>query len=303
MTHFHSSSKSSVTSERSTSSSITQPDSVTLDRRSVIKLIGSACAVSALGGCVIAKINNIPDLGSTFSFDLSDPKFEPLNTVGEAVDVDDAAGYKLILIRLNENEIMALDRICTHSQCDMKLDGQFGEWDGEKIICTCHNSHFSPRGEVLRPPATRPLPVYDVQFSSGSNEVQVIFGDIEEISGAEAGTEAGGQAGETAGSSSINPDDLDDLINPFVDDASAVEEGEMLYQQNCVFCHGEGGVGDAFPGADAFNIDQSQWSDGQMFMAITKGVEGTAMAAYEDLLTEEQCWQIVTYLRSLRTDE
>ena len=205
MPHFNSSSKSSVTLEHSTSSStVAQPDSVTLDRRSVIKLIGSACAVSALGGCVIAKIHNIPDLGSTFSFDLSDPKFEPLNTVGEAVDVDDAAGYKLILIRLSENEIMALDRICTHSQCDMKLDGQFGEWDGEKIICTCHNSHFSPRGEVLRPPATRPLPVYDVQFSVGSNEVQVIFGDIDEISGAEAGAEAGveagGQAGENAGS-------------------------------------------------------------------------------------------------------
>ena len=77
----------------------------------------------------------------------------------------------------------------------------------------------------------------------------------------------------------------------------------MLYQQNCVFCHGEDGVGDAFPGADAFNIDQSQWSDGQLFMAITKGVEGTAMSAYEDLLTEEQCWQIVSYLRSLRTDQ
>ena len=96
MSQFKSSLRDQVTSKRSTVLPWVLSDSVTLDRRSALKLIGSACAVSALGGCVIAKINNAPDLGSAFSFDLSDPKFAPLKTVGEAVDVDDAAGYKII---------------------------------------------------------------------------------------------------------------------------------------------------------------------------------------------------------------
>ena len=303
MTHLKSSTKDRMILKPRHKEPTVLPQSVTLDRRSAIKLIGSACAVSALGGCVIAKIKNPPELGASFSFDLSDAKFEPLKTIGEAVDVDDAAGYQIILIRLNEDEIMALDRICTHSQCDMKLDGQFGEWDGEKIICTCHNSHFSPRGEVLRPPATRPLPVYDVQFNSGSNEVQVVFNESEETSGTEAVEVSGEIAGESAGSMSVNPDDYDDLVNPFEGNIGAATEGEALYQANCVFCHGEGGVGDAIPGADAFNVDQSQMSDGQLFIAITEGIEGTSMSAYETLLTEEQRWQIVTYLRTLRTDQ
>lgn len=279
MAQFKSSSRDPVTPEQSTVLSSVLPDSVTLDRRSALKLIGSACAVSALGGCVIAKINNAPELGAAFSFDLSDPKFAPLKTVGEAVDVDDAAGYQIILIRLNEDEIMALDRICTHSQCDMKLDGPDGRWDGEKIICTCHNSHFSPRGEVLRPPATRPLPTYDVEFSADSDAVQVIFGDAEMSSSA------------------------DDIVNPFADDVDAISEGEMLYQANCVFCHGEGGVGEVIPDADAFNIDQSSWSDGQLFLSIANGIEGTSMPSFGDTLTEEQCWKVVSYLRSLRTDQ
>ena len=279
MSQFKSLLRDQVTSKRSTVLPWVLPDSVTLDRRSALKLIGSACAVSALGGCVIAKINNAPDLGSAFSFDLSDPKFAPLKTVGEAVDVDDAAGYKIILIRLNEDEIMALDRICTHSQCDMKLDGPDGRWDGEKIICTCHNSHFSPRGEVLKAPATRPLPTYGVDFSADSDTVQVIFGDAEMSSGA------------------------DDVVNPFADDEDAISEGEVLYQANCVFCHGEGGAGEVIPGADAFNIDQSNWSDGQLFLSIVDGIEGTSMPSFGDALTEEQCWKVVTYLRSLRTDQ
>jgi len=273
---------------------MTQPALVTLDRRGVIKLIGSACAVSALGGCVIAKIHNVPELGATFSFDLSAPEFNKLNTVGEAVDVDDASGYKIILIRLSEDEIMALDRVCTHSQCDMKF-GVFGEWDGEKIICKCHNSHFSPRGEVLRAPATKPLAVYEVQFSNDSTQAQVVFGELPD-------EEAGGEAGEMSEGTREIPEEYRDLTNPFADDAASAQEGESIYQQNCVFCHGEEGVGEALPGADAFNVDQSQWSDGHLFWVISEGIEGTSMSAYESLLDEDQRWKVVTYLRSLRTD-
>ena len=285
------------------------PRSVTLDRRGALKLLGSACAVSALSGC-LTKLHRVPELGTSFAFDLSDPLFAPLKTVGEAVDVDNAAGYKIILIRLNEEEIIALDRVCTHSNCDMKL-GALGAWDGEKVICRCHDSHFSPRGEVLKSPATRPLPTYDVAFSSGSDQVQVLFAEAApvageqagESAGEQAGESAGAQAGESAGESTIEvPEQYRDLTNPFDGDAQAVTDGQTLYDQNCGFCHGAAGVGDTFPGASAFTIDQSQWSDGYLFWVLAEGIEGTSMAAY-DSLSEEDRWRIVSYLRSLRTDQ
>ena len=256
--------------------SASSPAYAILDRRNVIKLIGSACAVSSLSGCVIADV--FTELGETFAFDLSDSRFELLNTIGEAVDVDDAAGRKVILIRINETEIMAVDRICTHTQCDMKLGG-LGEWDGEKIICKCHNSHFAPNGDVLNGPATRPLPAYSVNFDGTSN-AEIIFNT-------ELSTEAGAEV----------------LVNPFEGDDSVLSDGAMLYQSNCVFCHGEDGVGDAFPGADAFNIDQSEWTDTHLFNVLTNGISGTSMGAYKDTLSEEERWKVVSYLRSLRTDQ
>ena len=70
MTHLKSSTKDQMTLKPSSKEPTVLPQSITLDRRSAIKLSGSACAVSALGGCVIAKKKNPPDLGASFSFDL-----------------------------------------------------------------------------------------------------------------------------------------------------------------------------------------------------------------------------------------
>jgi Rieske Fe-S protein len=281
------------------------PEYALLSRRNVIKLIGSACAVSSLNGCVIADV--FTELGTSFAFDLSDPKYTALNTVGEAVDIDDAAGRPVILIRVNENEIMAVNRICTHTQCDMKL-GAFGAWDGEKIICRCHNSHFAPSGEVLNGPATEALPAYQVNFNASSGSAEILFSDEEPMTGTQAGETAGMEAGEQAGDmAGMTAGEMtageSTISNPFEGDANAVSEGEGLYQNNCVFCHGENGVGETFPGADAFNIDQSAWTDAHLYDVISNGITGTSMSAYKDTLSEDEIWKVVSYLRSLRTDQ
>ena len=278
----------------------TLPEYALLDRRKVIKLIGSACAVSSLNGCVVADV--FTDLGTRYAFDLSDPRFSALSTVGEAVDVDDAAGRPIILIRVNENEIMAVNRICTHTQCDMKL-GAFGAWDGEKIICRCHNSHFAPSGEVLSGPATQALPSYPVSFNASSGSAEVLFDDEEMTAGTGAGTEAGTEAGIEAGIEAGTEAGASITSNPFEGDATAISEGEGLYQSNCVFCHGENGVGETFPGSSAFNIDQSAWTDAHLYDAISDGIPGTSMGAYKETLNEEEIWKVVSYLRSLRTDQ
>ena len=283
---------------------------VSFDRRQFIKLVGSACAVSALEGCTYAEV--FTKLGESFSFDLSDSTFSPLKEVGGAVDID-GAGRKMILIRISETEVTAINRICTHTDCDMAFD-QFGQWDGEKLTCICHGSQFSPQGEVLKGPADRPLDTYDVTIDG--DQGSILFSESLDMpeAGAEggAGTEGGmtagdpgdgGDEGGAGGGGELDPSEVPepyrDLVNDLSDDPSAIESGMTLYNDTfCGSCHGaegEGGIG--LP----FAIDQSDKSDGFMYWKIAEGVEGTSMNPYQEQLSEEQIWQIVSYLRTLAT--
>lgn len=83
-------------------------------------------------------------------------------------------------------------------------------------------------------------------------------------------------------------------------------EGEALYQENCVACHGETGTGDGIE-ADSLEVqppdltDQERMatrSDADLFQVISAGV-APAMPAYANQLTEAQHWALATYLRSL----
>ena len=51
--------------------------------------------------------------------------------------------------------IYALSVICTHAGCDMSVDGAVS---ASSIDCACHGSVFDGLGDVLRGPASAPLP-------------------------------------------------------------------------------------------------------------------------------------------------
>lgn len=137
-----------------------------LNRREALghlaRCAGCALAVPALGGCTISRV--FGGAGGDVAFDVSDATFAPLAEVGGAVPVDTGA-RKLMLIRVSEDEVVALDRICTHAVCDM-APGVDGTWDGEKLTCLCHFSEFSATGEVLKGPATRDLQRFTVEFDA-----------------------------------------------------------------------------------------------------------------------------------------
>ena len=101
-------------------------------------------------------------------FDLSEADYEELNNIGGTASVD-TPNEKIILIRINQDSILALNRICTHSSCDMKV-GLSGQWDqdAQQLICTCHNSIFDTTGQVVSGPANRPLDVYTVTFDQNT---------------------------------------------------------------------------------------------------------------------------------------
>lgn len=94
------------------------------------------------------------------------------------------------------------------------------------------------------------------------------------------------------------------LTNPLGADAAAA--GESIYKVNCESCHGPQGHGDG-PAGLALNPPPqnlpelaAQVGDDFLFWRINTGVEGTSMVAWKGILTDEQIWQAVAYVRTLR---
>lgn len=103
----------------------------------------------------------------------------------------------------------------------------------------------------------------------------------------------------------VAPKSADTIENPFKDNKDAVKSGKKLFTSMCVICHGFKGKGDGVAGAALspkpanFTLKAIQeQTDGALFWKLTNGK--APMAAYKDMLTEEQRWQLVNYLRTFK---
>jgi mono/diheme cytochrome c family protein len=92
--------------------------------------------------------------------------------------------------------------------------------------------------------------------------------------------------------------------NPLGPDAAAA--GAEIYKVNCVSCHGPQGYGD---GPAGMALDPAPKNlperaalvgDDYLHWRINMGVEGTSMVAWKGILTDEQTWQLVAYIRTLK---
>ena len=100
------------------------------------------------------------------------------------------------------------------------------------------------------------------------------------------------------------PAEYSGKTNPLGTDAAA--EGAKVFHSNCEMCHGPQGHGD---GVAAGSLDpkpknlaalQKNASDDYLFWRISEGKPGTAMVAWKGILTEEQVWQVVSFIRTLK---
>ncbi len=89
----------------------------------------------------------------------------------------------------------------------------------------------------------------------------------------------------------------DTTRNPLANNADAAAAGRRLYDQTCQSCHGPAGQGDRGPALDAGRFVHGN-EDGDLFHAIRGGVPGSQMPPFEGL-SDEQTWQLVSYIRSL----
>jgi len=89
-------------------------------------------------------------------------------------------------------------------------------------------------------------------------------------------------------------------MNPFANDRAAAGEGRRLFNRfNCSGCHGDhagGGMGPSLRDADWLYGN----ADAQIFSSITEG-RAHGMPTWAPKISADQTWQLVTYIKSLRT--
>jgi mono/diheme cytochrome c family protein len=95
--------------------------------------------------------------------------------------------------------------------------------------------------------------------------------------------------------------------NPLPASADTVREGQIAFSHYCFTCHGLDGQNTGVPFADKMSPpvpplnspNVQKYSDGQLKSIITNGLFPSGMPASKDILSDEEMWSIVAYLRHL----
>jgi mono/diheme cytochrome c family protein len=86
-------------------------------------------------------------------------------------------------------------------------------------------------------------------------------------------------------------------------------DGRALYDRYCADCHGPGGAGDGPAAPMIVGPEPTDFVDAasmleatpaEFFQAVSLGVPGTAMPPWDDVLGEQERWDLIAFLWSLR---
>jgi copper transport protein len=99
------------------------------------------------------------------------------------------------------------------------------------------------------------------------------------------------------------------LRNPIPRSLESIARGRQLFEKNCAVCHGAEGRGD---GAAAAALPQRPddlsriapppiFPDGVVAYRIVNGVK--MMPAYKSMLSENEIWDLLNFIRSLSTEK
>jgi mono/diheme cytochrome c family protein len=101
----------------------------------------------------------------------------------------------------------------------------------------------------------------------------------------------------------VAPKEADNLVN-LLAGLQPTPASKLLFQSNCMPCHGEGGKGDGPVGASLtprpYNLTirkVENETDGALFWRITNG--HLSMPTFKNTLTAMERWQLVNYIRTL----
>jgi mono/diheme cytochrome c family protein len=97
------------------------------------------------------------------------------------------------------------------------------------------------------------------------------------------------------------------LTNPTQADALSLITGQTIYREKCLECHGTEGAGDGplaaslrpRPPGPFASGRAARAQEGDLYWWIKNGVAGSAMPAFRSVLSDDQVWNTVNYLKAL----
>jgi mono/diheme cytochrome c family protein len=95
--------------------------------------------------------------------------------------------------------------------------------------------------------------------------------------------------------------------NPLKDDPATIADGKEAFSHYCAACHGLDGQNTGVPFAERMSPpvpslsgkNVQAYTDGQLKWVIDYGVWPSGMPGSKDILSDEEIWSIVVYLRHL----
>jgi len=100
------------------------------------------------------------------------------------------------------------------------------------------------------------------------------------------------------------PEDARKLTSPLKAGSQVIADGKYLFKQNCKSCHGQSGKGDG-PVAKTLKVKCAdltsdlvqQQTDGELYYKLSIG--RAEMPGFREILTSQERWSLVHYLRTL----
>jgi cytochrome b6-f complex iron-sulfur subunit len=129
-----------------------------LSRRDFINLGWGAMGVLALTEFSLAGLRFLSpraaegEFGGEFNLG-SQEEYPP----GSVTPVEAGRFY---LVRLQDAGLLAVYQRCTHLGCAVPFDHK-----SSQFVCPCHGSEFTMEGDVLNPPAPRPLDLFALSIN------------------------------------------------------------------------------------------------------------------------------------------
>lgn len=106
------------------------------------------------------------------------------------------------------------------------------------------------------------------------------------------------------------PEEAAAVPNPVEFNDESIAAGGQIYANSCAVCHGETGQGDGpgaasleKPPANLYAGHVQENSDGALFYIISHGKPDTPMPAWDNILSEEDRWHVVNFIRTFEVNE
>ena len=99
---------------------------------------------------------------------------------------------------------------------------------------------------------------------------------------------------------------LPDLKNPVPVSEDNLIVGMKIFRANCAGCHGEfghpsqWGTNGFYPRVPQFADTPPDLSASEMFFVVKNGIRYSGMGAWDEMLSDVQIWQVVTFLSNLK---